>query len=105
MKLAKIEHLEYGKEITKPDLTWFRVSWKSEIYIPLAWLLDIEVESKKITDQIQKLENGLSSCQRKLQDETFLSKAPAQIIENEKNNEQDYISKIEKLKKNLELLV
>jgi valyl-tRNA synthetase len=66
--------------------------------------LDIEAESKKITDQIQKLENGLASCQRKLQDETFLSKAPAHIIENEKNNEQEYINKIEKLKTNLEAL-
>jgi valyl-tRNA synthetase len=26
MKLAKIEHLEFGKEVTKPDLTGFRVS-------------------------------------------------------------------------------
>ncbi len=105
MKLAKIEHIEFGNEITKPDLTGCRVLWKSEIYIPLAGLLDIEAESKKILDQIQKLESGLSSCQRKLHDESFLSKAPPQIIENEKKNEQEYISKIEKLKNNLKLLV
>ena len=33
-----------------------------------------------------------------------MSKAPAQVIEREKNNEAEYIDKIEKLKKNLELL-
>jgi valyl-tRNA synthetase len=39
-----------------------------------------------------------------LADETFISKAPEQVIEREKNNETEYIGKIEKLKKNLELL-
>lgn len=104
MKLAKLDALEASKDITKPDLAWFRVAWKSEIYIPLAWLLDIEAESKKINDQIEKLEAWLSSCKRKLSDETFISKAPAQVIEREKNNEAEYVDKIEKLKKNLELL-
>lgn len=104
MKLAKLDTLEYAKDITKPDLAGFRVVWKSEIYIPLAGLLDVEAESKKINDQIEKLEQWLTSCKRKLADETFISKAPAQVIEREKNNEADYLDKIEKLKKNLELL-
>jgi hypothetical protein len=33
-----------------------------------------------------------------------MSKAPAQVIERERSNEADYLDKIEKLKKNLELL-
>lgn len=104
MKLAKLDTIESGEDIIKPDLAWFRVAWKSEIYIPLAGLLDIEAETKKITDQIEKLEQWLVSCKRKLWDEIFISKAPAQVIEREKNNEGEYIEKIEKLKKNLEVL-
>ncbi len=104
MKLAKLDSIVASKDIEKPDLAGFRVAWKSEIYIPLAGLLDVEAESKKITDQIEKLEQWLASCRRKLSDETFLSKAPAQVIEREKNFEADYLDKIEKLKKNLELL-
>lgn len=104
MKLAKLDTLEYAKDIAKPGLAGFRVAWKSEIYIPLAGLLDVEAESKKINDQIEKLEQWLASCKRKLADEVFMSKAPAQVIEREKNNEAEYVEKIEKLKKNLELL-
>ncbi len=104
MKLAKLDSIQAGKDIAKPDLAWFRVAWKSEIYIPLAGLLDIEAESKKIIDQIEKLENWLASCKRKLADEVFMSKAPAQVVEKERNNEAEYMEKIEKLKKNLELL-
>ena len=104
MKLAKLSSLEFGWDIEKPELSWFRVVGKSELIVPLLWLLDTEAEKKKILDQIVKLENWLASCERKLNDQVFLSKAPAQIIEREKNNKVDYEEKIEKLKQNLALL-
>jgi hypothetical protein len=33
-----------------------------------------------------------------------MSKAPEQVVQREKNNEGEYVDKIEKLQKNLELL-
>ncbi len=51
--------------------------------------------------QIVKREQGLASSERKLADERFISKAPAQVIEREKANQADYQQKIEKLKENL----
>ncbi len=104
MKLAKLSSLDFGENIQKPELSGFRVVGKSELIVPLLGLLDTEAEKKKILDQIAKLENGLASCERKLNDEVFMSKAPAQIIERERNNKADYEQKIEKLKQNLSLL-
>lgn len=63
--------------------------------------MDLEAEREKIVAQIEKLEQGLASCERKLADEKFMSKAPAQVIERERNNQADYQQKIEKLKTNL----
>ncbi len=104
MKLAKLENLEFGAEIMKPELSGVRVVGKSELIVPLLSLLDLEAEKEKIMAQIAKLEQGLASCERKLADEVFLSKAPAQVIEREKANLADYQQKIEKLKANLEQL-
>ena len=104
MKLAKLSSLDFGENIQKPELSGFRVVGKSELIVPLLGLLDTEAEKKKILDQIAKLENGLVSCERKLNDEVFMSKAPAQIVERERNNKADYQQKIEKLKQNLSLL-
>jgi len=104
MKLAKLSSLEFWADIQKPDLSWFRVVGKSELIVPLLGLLDTEAEKKKILDQIAKLENWLASCERKLNDQVFMSKAPEQIIERERNNKADYEQKIEKLKQNLSLL-
>lgn len=67
-------------------------------------LLDIEAEGKKILDQIAKLEQGLANTNAKLSNETFVSKAPAAVIEREKANLADYQQKIEKLQANLALL-
>ena len=104
MKLAKLSSLEFGKELQKPDLSGFRVVGSSEIIVPLLGLLDIEAESKKIFDQIAKLEQGLANTNAKLSNETFVSKAPAAVIEREKANLADYQQKIEKLQANLALL-
>ena len=104
MKLAKLSSLQFGKELQKPDLSGFRVVGQSEIIVPLLGLLDIEAESKKILDQIAKLEQGLANTNAKLSNETFVSKAPAAVIEREKANLADYQQKIEKLQANLALL-
>ena len=101
MKLAKLESLDFGAEIVKPELSGVRVVGKSELIVPLLGLLDLEAEKEKIMAQIAKLEQGLASCERKLADERFVSKAPAQVIEREKANQADYQHKIEKLKENL----
>ena len=101
MKLAKLESLDFGAEIVKPELSGVRVVGKSELIVPLLGLLDLEAEKEKIMAQIAKLEQGLVSCERKLADESFVSKAPAQVIEREKANQADYQHKIEKLRENL----
>ena len=101
MKLAKLESLDFGAEIVKPELSGVRVVGKSELIVPLLGLLDLEAEKEKIMAQIAKLEQGLASCERKLADERFVSKSPAQVIERERANQADYQHKIEKLRENL----
>lgn len=104
MKLAKLSNLAFGSQIEKPELSGVRVVGKSELIIPLLGLLDLDAEREKILTQIAKLEQGLASCERKLSDQTFLSKAPAPVVERERANQADYQQKIEKLKENLKQL-
>jgi len=85
----------------KPELSGVSFVGKSELILRFLGLLDLEAEKEKIMIQIAKLEQGLASCERKLADERFVSKAPAQVIEREKANQADYQQKIEKLRENL----
>ncbi|RKW22528.1 valine--tRNA ligase [Candidatus Gracilibacteria bacterium] len=104
MKLAKLKSLEFGKEIQKPDLSGFRVVGNSEIIVPLLDFLDVEAEKKKLQDQISKLEQGISSCERKLNDQVFMGKAPEHIIQRERDNLAEYQQKVAKLQENIKLL-
>lgn len=104
MKLAKLKSLEFGKEIQKPDLSGFRVVGNSEIIVPLLDFLDVEAEKKKLQDQISKLEQGISSCESKLNDPVFMGKAPEHIIQRERDNLAEYQQKVTKLQENIKLL-
>ena len=101
MKLAKLDSLEYGADLEKPESAGFRVAGNSEVYIPLEGLLDMEAESKKIKVQIEKIEKELQKVNGKLNNEKFVSKAPEHIIEREKKIQKEYMDKLEKLQDNL----
>ena len=99
--LAKVEKLEFGKDIVKPEGAGFRVAGKTEVYVPLADLLDVEAEIAKIKPQIEKIKKDLEKVQSKLADERFTSKAPAHILDRERKIEAEYLDKLNKLEENL----
>ena len=100
-KLAKIEDLKFGKDLTKPEQSGFRVARNSEVYMILTGLLNSEVEIKKIQDQMAKVQKDLDKVNAKLADERFTSKAPAHILERERRIQKEYQDKMDKLTENL----
>ena len=104
-KLAKIEELKYGKDMTKPEQSGFRVARNSEVYMILTGLLNAEVEIKKIQEQIEKVQKDLDKVNAKLSDERFTSKAPAHILERERRIQKEYQDKMDKLTENLKNLM
>ena len=73
----------------------------SELYVPLAGLLDPEVEIKKIEAQMVKVEKDLAKVNGKLSNEKFTSKAPEHILERERKIQKEYQDKFDKLSENL----
>lgn len=103
-KLAKIEELNFGSNLEKPEQSGFRVNGKSEVFMILTGLLNVEAETKKITEQINKILSEKERVDRKLSDEKFTSKAPAHILERERRIQQEYQDKLDKLQDNLKNL-
>ena len=100
-KLAKIEDMQFGKDVAKPDQSGFRVAGNSEVYMILTGLLNAEAEIKKITEQIAKVQKDLDKVNAKLADERFTSKAPEHILERERRIQKEYQDKMDKLTENL----
>ena len=69
-----------------------------EIYIPLKGIIDIEVEKERLSKEIKRLEGALLSVNKKLLNEKFISNAPKNVIDKEKNKKIDWDNSIAKLK-------
>ena len=56
------------------------------LHIPLAGLIDIDVECARLTKQIAKLEKGLDSTNKRLNNKSYCDNAPADIVAKERDN-------------------
>lgn len=102
IKLANLDEILISCEIEKPEMASVTVVDNTEIFIPLEGVIDLEEEKEKLKKEILKFEKELDRVTKKLSNEKFLEKAPADIVEKEKNKEKEFIEKLEKLKKSLE---
>ena len=59
-------------------------------YIPLADMIDFEAERKRLTTELEKNANEIKRVETKLANEGFTSKAPAAVIEGERQKLEKY---------------
>ncbi|ARC84134.1 valine--tRNA ligase [Clostridium argentinense CDC 2741] len=66
------------------------VSKGAEIYMPLLELVDVEKELERLNKEKAKLESEIDRVEKKLSNERFVSKAPAEVVEEEKAKGEKY---------------
>jgi valyl-tRNA synthetase len=67
-----------------------------EVFIPLKGLIDAAGEIAKLEKERIKLEKEMQRIQGKLSNEKFLSKAPADVVEKEKQKEEELQVRLDK---------
>jgi valyl-tRNA synthetase len=100
--LAKVKELTFNAESGPPAAAAKSVVDAVEIFLPLAGIIDFSEEDKRLTKEIDKLSKDLSGAQRKLTNEDFLAKAPAEVVAKEKDKVQGWTEKLTKLKNHWE---
>jgi valyl-tRNA synthetase len=80
-----------------PDTAVSGVYQGIEIFIPLKDILQFEEEMKRLEKEIQKTRKEWQQTEKKLSNEDFLQKAPAEVIQKEKEKVQVLGKKMEKL--------
>ena len=76
----------------------------TEYAVPLGNLINVEEELKKLEADLKYQEGFLQSVMKKLSNEKFVSKAPAQVIEMERKKQADAETKIAALKESIAAL-
>ena len=85
-KLAAAEPVKYlSAGESKPEHALSGVVEGVEVFLPLAGLIDVEKEVARLQKELDKLQNGIKSTQAKLNNEKFISKAPAEVVQAERD--------------------
>ncbi len=101
-KLGRISAVQYN--VARPHLAASAVAQGIEILMPLAELIDVDVEKKRLEKEIQRLEGQVVALQNKLLNQDFVSRAPKEIIEKEQKKKENFSETLAKLQENLDRL-
>lgn len=83
--------------LTAPDKAMSAVITGAELYLPLEGLIDIEEEIARLKKERDKWDSEVQLVQKKLSNDKFVNKAPEHIVQAERDKEQDYIDKRDKV--------
>ena len=100
-KLANVEKYEFNVEI--PKLVGFRLVDTTEIYVPLAELIDLDKEIEKLEKKIEKTQVELDKVLKKLSNENFVNRAIPEAVEKERRIKEELENKISKFKESMNL--
>ncbi len=107
-KLAGVETLHFSKkdDLNKCGISMFYTSdgHKVSLVLPLEGLVDLEEEAKRIEKRLEKTEKMMTAIEKKLSNQSFIKNAPAELVEKDKENLQEYKSLMSSLKDHMQRL-
>lgn len=98
------EELVIASDIIAPDLAMSAVLTGAEIYLPLAGLINIDEEIKRLEKELVKWTGEVKRVQGKLANERFVSNAPENVVAEERAKEKDYLEKQAAVQERIESL-
>ena len=99
--LAGLSRLEVQAPGPPPPAS---ASWVGEglaIYVPLAGLLDLDEERARLRKEIARLESDLAALNRKLDNPSFVARAPVEVVEKDRARVTELQGRKAKLQDNL----
>ena len=91
MKLSGASNLTLVDSVAQVEgKTVSSVTEIAQIYVPLGELVDIEKEKARLTAEIERIDGEIARAEGKLNNESFVSKAPAKLVEAEREKVKKY---------------
>ncbi len=78
--LARVESLVVGTDVDRPAQSATQVVGDVEIFLPLAGLVDLVEEERRLEKEIAKVRKDVEMFTRKLANEKFVANAPAEVL-------------------------
>ena len=103
--LLNAESLEAASEgWTPPKGTPSSLTPMGNLFLPLDGLVDVNAEKERLGKEITKIEQELAKVRAKLGSETFVSGAPANVVEEHRQRENDWKQKLTEIRRVVDAL-
>ncbi|WP_117396791.1 valine--tRNA ligase [Maritalea myrionectae] len=86
-RLARVETIDFADEV--PGESAQLVLGEATFAMPLAGVIDIAAEKERLNKELGKLDKEIDGVAKKLANEQFTSKAPAHVIDDQKQRKTD----------------
>ena len=102
-RLAGASEISFEKDYN-PEECVSIVTDSASVFIPLFELLDIEKEKERLAGEKKKVLLEIDRIEKKLSNEMFVSKAPAKVVEAEREKLKGYQSTLENIEETVKTL-
>ncbi|HID31757.1 MAG TPA: valine--tRNA ligase [bacterium (Candidatus Stahlbacteria)] len=96
------------KGVDKPDgpipKASIQISKGFEAYIPLEGIIEIEREYRRLSDEVRRLEVIIEDLEKRLKDNDFITKAPVEVVDRERQRFSELVEKKERIERCLKQL-
>ena len=103
-ELARLEpnSLRIARSLTqRPEQALALVVSGIEIYLPLAGMVDLDAERMRLQRELEHVETGIANSQKLLSNAGFIAKAPAEVVQKERDKLMGLQQQAEKLHEHL----
>ncbi len=95
--LARVKNLTYQRELERPKLAATAVVKNFEIFLPLAGLIDVQVERQRLQKEQARLEKLLEGLNQRLYSHDFIAKAPQEVVERERQKKTEFEGSLQRI--------
>ena len=99
--LAGAGRLEIGPSVAKPAQAATHVHTDFEAYVSLAGLIDVKAEIARLQKQLEEKRRFLQGARAKLDNVNFMSKAPAEVVQEQRERVAEAEKQIQTIEQNL----
>ena len=100
--LCRADSVTIGTELVQPAASASAVTGDIEIFVPLEGLIDFAAERQRLQKEIDKFTGLLKGLDGKLANANFVDKAPAEVVERERQRQGEYRDNLDKLQFSLQ---
>ncbi|HEV3237491.1 MAG TPA: valine--tRNA ligase [Gemmataceae bacterium] len=99
--LAGVGRLEAAESVAKPPQAGTCVKAEFEAYVSLEGLIDVASEIKRLEKQLAEIQKHLTGIQSKLSNASFVTKAPPEVVQQQREMVAELLKQIRLIEENL----